>query len=197
MNVLETLNNHYGTSWDGHAMLPKKWPSSIKTGPYDLTLVIRMTSSRDIHGYNDPIEEANYRTLRDLWEESPALTDGGYRDFYSIGLLWDEKAPEDLIDVIEALDNHPVLDEDLECAIRSQWIDYDWANNGLYDSQSFLAKLLGVDADALDFEELERALCRDIRWSEDHPAWYEYGGGAVFQYETVILANLEKYRAMV
>lgn len=204
--VLELLNKHYGTDWDAPEyanQLPGAWSHVLRSGPYNHTLVIGDTVSREVHGYVDALGEANYQTLQENWEGHPALVDGGYSNCYSIGLQWNSPAPWDLIETIESLENYPVLDDELMSQIESDWADEAWDDYGILDARRELAKQLEIDEteidwDDQDFDELKDALRQDIRWSESHPCYHEgSGGGTVFFEKIEIAANLEKYREIL
>ncbi len=202
ITVLELLNLRYGTDWDAHeyaSKIPGEWSHTLESGPYNHTLVIRDTCSRDVYGYGNPLYEANYQFLNENWEDHPALTDGGYSDYYSIGLKWDAPAPYDLIETIESLEGYPCLDDELISMIENEWFDRDWQEYGLFDAMRELAKQLGIEdaSEELDFEEMREALQNDIRYSDSECPFYESGGGTYFSYENMIKANLDRYRQIL
>lgn len=209
ITVLELLNKHYGTDWEAPEyvnQLPGAWSHVLRSGPYNHTLVIGDTVSRQVQGYVDAVGESNYKVLQENWEGHPALVDGGYSDCYSIGLQWNSPAPWDLIETIESLENYPVLDDELMSQIESDWADEHWDDYGILDARRELAKQLNpfdgslesLDESDLDFDELNDALRQDIRYSETHPCYHEgKGGGTVFYEKPVIAANFNKYREIL
>lgn len=202
ITVLELLNKHYGTDWDAPdyaVQLPGKWSHVLASGPYNRNLTINNTVSREVHGYDDALSEANYKVLQENWEGHPALIDGGFSNCYSIGLQWNSPAPWDLIETVESLENYPVLDDELMSNIETEWANEHWDDYGILDARRELAKQMEFDESdlELDFDELNDALRDDIRWSENHPPYHESGGGTVFSDEVIIAENLTKYRLIL
>ena len=74
-------------------------------------VVLNYTVGRDVHGYEDAIGVSNYRVLMDQWSDVDGLTSGPYSGQSCVSLDLDSPAPEDLVDVLDALESYPILDE--------------------------------------------------------------------------------------
>lgn len=205
ITVLELLNLHFGTDlsisqleYEGTDVLQRISRNWIQcsTGPYGKCLAINNTRQKSLHGYEDPMEYANYEVLHENWENHPALIDAGFSDVSSVGLQWHSPAPADLIDTLQALEAYPSLDDERYSKIESEWIDEGWKEYGLLDTKMELASQLDIDYDDIP-ERIDEHLRELVRYSENHPPYYESGGGAIFHNKTVIREHMEELRAMV
>jgi hypothetical protein len=104
--------------------------------------------ARDVHGYDDPVSVSNFRRLSDDWKDYDIHTDT-WSNIDSIGLGLDDPAPDDLVDVVSALMDYPVLDESLWSEVEHEMIDEHWVSYGRHDAEIALARALGVDASDL------------------------------------------------
>ncbi len=107
-----------------------------------------LVGARDVHGYDDPMSVSNFRRLSDDWSDFDIHTDT-WSNIYSIGLGLDDPAPDDLVSVVSALMDYPVLDESLWSYVESEMIDEHWVSYGRHDAEIALARALGVDASDL------------------------------------------------
>jgi hypothetical protein len=119
--------------------------NTYRTGYQDrLVFSTGLVGARDVHGYDDPVSVSNFRRLSDDWKDYDIHTDT-WSNIDSIGLGLDDPAPADLIDVVSALMDYPILDEFLWSDVESEMIDEHWHLYGRYDAQVALSKALGVD----------------------------------------------------
>jgi hypothetical protein len=108
-------------------------------------IVINYTKGRDIYGYEEPVEVANYRVLKENWSELEGLSDGPYSNCSVIALDLDSEAPSDLIDVLNGLENYPVIDEQEWSRVEQEMIQEHWESYGKRDTVSAVEKALGLD----------------------------------------------------
>ncbi|QGJ92255.1 hypothetical protein SEA_MARYSWELL_83 [Mycobacterium phage MarysWell] len=146
-------------------------------------IVINHTTGRDIHGYEDTVDIANYRVLSREWADCPALTDGPYSGSTHIGLLLDEAAPADLIDVLEALESYPVLDDQVHSEVEQETIQEHWELYGRDDVYDAVAKAIGADHHS-DLTEYACDLIDTLVW--EGVVDYGCGGG----YPTMIDSSM-------
>jgi hypothetical protein len=97
-----------------------------------------------VHGYDDPVSVSNFRRLAEDWKDYDIHTDT-WSNIDSIGLGLDDPAPDDLVDVVLALMDYPVLDDSLHSEVEMQMIQEHWELYGRYDAEIALAQALGVD----------------------------------------------------
>lgn len=126
-------------------------------------VVINHTEGRNVWGYDDSVNVSNYRALRESWADVDGLTDGPYSGQSFISLDLDKPSPADLIDVLESLEQYPVLDEQLWSDVEQEMIHEHWTSYGLTDALDKLADLFDVGrADLTDYAtELVTALAFD------------------------------------
>ncbi|AEL17686.1 hypothetical protein CUCO_82 [Mycobacterium phage Cuco] len=146
-------------------------------------IVINHTTGQDIHGYEDTVDIANYRVLSREWADCPALTDGPYSGSTHIGLLLDEAAPADLIDVLEALESYPVLDDQVHSEVEQETIQEHWELYGRDDVYDAVAKAIGADHHS-DLTEYACDLIDTLVW--EGVVDYGCGGG----YPTMIDSSM-------
>jgi hypothetical protein len=103
-----------------------------------------LVGARDVLGYDDPLSVSNFRRLSEDWSDFDIHTDT-WSNIDSIGLGLDDPAPDDLVDVISALMDYPVLDESLHSDVETEMIDEHWQAYGRHDAGIALAKALNVD----------------------------------------------------
>jgi hypothetical protein len=113
-----------------------------------LVFSTRLVGERDVHGYDDAVSVSNFRRLAEDWKDYDIHTDT-WSDIDSIGLGLDDSAPDDLVSVVSALMDYPVLDESLWSDVESEMIDEHWSSYGRHDAEITLAQALGVDASDL------------------------------------------------
>ncbi len=119
--------------------------NTYRTGNTDrLVFSTGLVGDRDRHGYDDAVSVSNFRLLSEDWKDYDIHTDT-WSNIDSIGLGLDDPAPDDLVDVVSALMDYPVLDDSLHSEVEMQMIDEHWESYGRYDAQVALSKALGVD----------------------------------------------------
>ncbi|AHB31946.1 hypothetical protein X816_gp10 [Mycobacterium phage Jovo] len=118
-------------------------------------IIINNTMGYDVHGYADVADIANYRELRERWSDCEALTDGPYSGSRHIGLELDKEAPADLIEVLEALEDYLVLDDQLYSEVEQETMLDHWELYGRDDVYDAVAKAIGADhrSDLTDYAE--------------------------------------------
>jgi hypothetical protein len=99
-------------------------------------IVIRLTCGRSVYGYEDALEVANYRVLRDEWSDVEGLTDGPYSDSSHIALDLDKPAPTTLVETLESLRNYPSLSDDEYSTVEQEMILEHWEDPALLDSSA-------------------------------------------------------------
>jgi hypothetical protein len=109
------------------------------------SIVITGATANDRHGYDDPVSVSNYRTLEESWGHLDGFHRGAYMNCDSIALELDSEAPEDLLDVLEALADYPVLDDSLWSEVEQEMIEDHWESYGRRDTLEALATALEVD----------------------------------------------------
>jgi hypothetical protein len=109
------------------------------------SIVISGAMANDRHGYDDAVSVSNYRTLEDAWGHLEGFHRGAYMNCDSVALELDSVAPDDLLDVLEALADYPVLDESLWSEVEQEMIVEHWESYGRRDALKALATALEVD----------------------------------------------------
>ncbi|AFN37683.1 hypothetical protein ELTIGER69_87 [Mycobacterium phage ElTiger69] len=189
--VREVLADVYGEDWatedyrrnDLSHLVSVHWNEERYEYVAPSQIVLNHTMSRDVHGYEDTVGIANYRVLSRQWADCPALTDGPYSGSTHIGLLLDEAAPADLIEVLDSLSDYPILDDQEHSQAEQEMIQEHWELYGRDDVYDAVAKAIGADhrSDLTDYaEELIDALV----W--DGVLDYGCGGG----YPTMVDASM-------
>ena len=119
--------------------------NTYRTGNVDrLVFSTGLVGARDVHGYDDPVSVSNFRRLSDDWKDYDVHTDT-WSNIHSIGLGLDDPAPDDLVSVVSALMDYPVLDESLWSDVESEMIEEHWQSYGRHDAGIALAHALNVD----------------------------------------------------
>jgi hypothetical protein len=150
LTVRQALTAEYGSDTGKHG-----WRNMIdhvasvvntyRTGNVDrLVFSTGLVGQRDVHGYDDPLSVSNFRRLSDDWADFDIHTDT-WSNIDSIGLGLDDPAPDDLVDVISALMDYPVLDDSLHSEVETEIIEEHWQSYGRHDAGIALAKALNVD----------------------------------------------------
>ncbi len=144
--VRETLTAAYGDDWARRVSHIVDVVNTYRTGDNDW-LVFNHARANDVHGYDEPVSVSNFRVLTDNWSGNPAY-EAAYRGPWSnvdaIALALDEVAPCDVVDVIEALDGYPVLDDQVYSDVEQEMIQEHWESYGRDDTLSAVADALGV-----------------------------------------------------
>jgi hypothetical protein len=157
--VRDTLAAAYGDGWtravNGVATVAKRtWCTYVTRAGQSYpdmvwheceTLVINWTVGRDVHGYEDTVGVANYRVLTESWAECDGLNDGPYSGQACIAVDLDSAAPNDLVDVLDALESYPVLDDQVHSEVEQEMIVEHWESYGRDDMLSAVADALNVD----------------------------------------------------
>jgi hypothetical protein len=139
--VREALVDGFGPDWQNWAPVSVIDTSRV---PRE-SIVVTGATANDRHGYDDAVSVSNYRTLEDSWGHLDGFHRGAYMNCDSIALELDSEAPEDLLDVLEALADYPVLDECLMSEVEQEMIEEHWESYGRRDSLEALATALEVD----------------------------------------------------
>jgi hypothetical protein len=113
---------------------------------YYPVIVLRNTKGRDVHGYEDPIDVANYRVLQDNWSDYEGLSDGPYSGSSHIALDLDRPAPSDLVETLEALARYPLLSDDEHSVVEQEFITEHWDSYGRNDTLDAVARAIGADS---------------------------------------------------
>jgi len=149
MTVREVLTAAYGDAWDkpnGASCIDSvaTVEDTYRTdGP---VLVFRLAMKNECHGYDDTVSVANYNVLADDWANVEGLFTGTWFNVDSIGLRLDEVAPCNLIDVIESLENYPLLSDDEHSQVEQNMITEHWELYGRMDTLSAVADALELDS---------------------------------------------------
>ena len=179
--VRETLVEAYGPDWhtrmshvldvtDAHRYTGNPYPATYEYVP---VVVLNHTMGSDVYGYAEPVTIANYRVLRDEWSDVEGLSDGPYSGSSHIALDLDAVAPVDLIDVLDALENYPLLDEQVWSDVEQETIRDHWESYGIYDVSTSVAHVLDVERCDLTDHALETL--ETLVWSGVLD--YGYGSG--------------------
>ena len=143
--VRETLVDAYGVECLKASSYVYEIVNSYRTGGEDV-LVLSHAVANDIHGYDDAVSVSNYETLRDSWGQLEAWTNSTYSNADYAGLRLDATAPEDLIDVLDALESYPVLDEQRWSEVEQRMIVEHYESYGRSDVLDTVAKAIGYDS---------------------------------------------------
>ena len=150
--VREVLTAEYGEDFARSISHIAEVHNTYRTDGED-TLVFNLARSGDVHGYDNALEVSNYRDLISRWEDFDIKT-RTWINVDTIGLRLDSPAPADLTEVIDALENYPVLDESLMSEVECEIIDEHWQSYGRHDILGAVADALGVDrSDLTDYAE--------------------------------------------
>ena len=140
--VRETLVEAYGLDALKDSSYVYSIVNSYRTDGADV-MVVSHAVRNDIHGYDDAVSVSNFETLLDSWGQLEAWTDSTYSNADYAGLRLDATAPADLIEVLDALDNYPILDEDLYSSVEDRMIREDYESYGRYDVLETVATAIG------------------------------------------------------
>jgi hypothetical protein len=127
-------------------------------------IVIRLTCGRSVYGYEDALEVANYRVLRDEWSDVEGLTDGPYSDSSHIALDLDKPAPTTLVETLESLRNYPSLSDDEYSTVEQEMILEHWESYGRSDTLDAVAQAIGADS-SLDLTDYAGELVEQLTFS--------------------------------
>jgi hypothetical protein len=158
------------------------------------SIVISGAMANDLHGYDDAVSVSNYRTLEDAWGHLEGFHRGAYMNCDSIALELDSEAPDDLVDILEALADYPILDESLWSAVENEMIEEHWESYGRRDSLEALATALEVE-DYLELSDNAREAVELLTFSGgdfglDYPQFID-SSAVEFHTEDVIEFILE------
>lgn len=109
-------------------------------------LVINHAMANDRHGYDDAVNVSNYRVLSESWKALKGLSRGPWSNVDVIALDLDSEAPADLTDVLDGLENYPVIDEQEWSNVEEEIIQEHWEEYGKSDVVSAVEKALGADS---------------------------------------------------
>jgi hypothetical protein len=157
--VREILTNAYGEDWErelsdvidtaerSEMHYTQRAGESFRNYRHDYypVIVLRNTKGRDVHGYEDPIDVANYRVLQDNWSDYEGLTNGPYSGSSHIALDLDKLAPSDLVETLEALARYPLLSNDEHSVVENEFITEHWESYGRDDTLDAVARAIGAD----------------------------------------------------
>lgn len=164
--VREALVSEYGEDWQ------KYGPSHVfevvnnyRTDGRDI-IALNHTHANDTFGYDDPVTTANYRVLYDRWSHLEGLSRGPWSNCDVIALELDSEAPSDLTDVLDGLEDYPVIDEESWSEVEQEFIRDHWDSYGRHDVMGAVADVLGdfTRADLTDYAEevIERLVWEGI-----------------------------------
>lgn len=131
----------------------------------------------------EAVYEANHRALEDSWGHLDAFTthNGGYS--LLIALFLDEEAPEDLEEVINSLDDYPVICEQTLSEIELEWMDEAWNDYGRNDVRRLLTSDLEEITSDADIDDAYYFWCRN----SDYGAYLE---GDFLVFDAAAVASL-------
>lgn len=161
-------------------------------GQYDVPLfTIEHAGGSDYSG--GTVEMSNYQVLEEMAEEDEEVANslvfayGGYGTFAAFIRL-DRPVPEELIDVVSALANYPLLDEDHHSRLEMEMENDQWEAYGREDWRKALADShLGLDhQDVIEDDLSDEGL--DYLWYEvagPHLSWNVefHGHDAVWNFD--------------
>jgi hypothetical protein len=186
LTVRETLIEAYGVDSIKASSYVYEIVNSYRTD-YEDVLVLSHAVRNDVHGYDDAVGVSNYETLRDSWGQLEVWFDGTYSNADYAGLWLDGTAPEDLIEVLDALESYPLLNEDRYSEVEDRMIREDYESYGRRDVLDTVANAIGVDLG--DLTDTARDTIDRLVW--DGLLDYGYGGG----YPTRIDASAVEFGA--
>ena len=170
--VRETLVEAYGVESLKASSYLYEIVNSYRTGGEDV-LVISHAVANDVHGYDDAVSVSNYETLKDSWSSLEAWFDSTYSNADYAGLRLDATAPEDLIDVLDALESYPVLDEQRWSDVEQRMIVEHYESYGRRDVLESVAK--AIDVDYGDLTDTARDMVDRLVWDGLVPYGYSDG----------------------
>jgi hypothetical protein len=170
--VRETLVDAYGVESLKASSYVYEIVNSYRTNGEDV-LVMSHAVANDIHGYDDAVSVSNYETLRDSWSQLEAWFDSTYSNADYAGLRLDATAPEDLIDVLDALENYPVLDDSRHSDVEQRMIVEHYESYGRSDVLDTVAKAIGYDSG--DLTDTARDMIDRLVWDGLVPYGYSDG----------------------
>jgi len=145
--VLETLTSEYGDYWEksiSHVV-------DRYTGYYGDLITISLACEYDPHGYENPVCVSNYRTLLDSWGELECWHASPYpKRLVTLELA--AQAPADLIDIIDALSDYPILDESRWSEVEQDMIAEHYELYGRADIIRELEKRVDIDPATHDLD---------------------------------------------
>lgn len=156
----------------------KPYPNSIETRD---VLVFNHAVINDQQG-DDPLSIANYRVLERNWSELHTTSPYVNAKYFAIDM--DEVAPEDLVEVIESLENYPVLDDEEMSKAEMDLADEHWDSYGKRDLVEKIAELADMDEFDLDTDVLGE-FARDVIAEDPNGELYpEYIDVSAFNFKT-------------
>lgn len=175
--VREVLTEEYGIDWDTDYRrgIPHvvEVVNSHRTEGLDV-LVFEHAREGDVYGYDDTIDVSNYRELHESWESLEGLFTSAYANVDSIGLHLDSEAPEDLIEIIDALVDYPILNESRYSEIEQWMMREHWKGYGQDEVANEVASALGLDG-RIDLTDYALEVIDRLVWEGFLD--YGYGGG--------------------
>jgi hypothetical protein len=128
---------------------------------------------------------ANYRVLEEMQNEFPQIvtTYGGYSTYGIVFRLDQGPLPEELIEVIDALDAYPILDENVMSEVEMELQGENWESWARDDWRRKLEEEFGdEDVDELSDEDIDK-----LWWdAAQHLSWeieWEQGASPYFNFD--------------
>ena len=174
LTVRETLLEAYGAEALKHSSYVYSIENSYRTD-YSDVLVVSHAVRNDIHGYDDAVGVSNFETLLDSWGQLEAWTDATYSNADYVGLRLDATAPGDLIEVLDALEGYPLLDDQLYSEVEDRMIREDYESYGRLDVLETVAQALDPEYRAGDLTDLAVETIDRLVW--DGIVDYGYSDG--------------------
>jgi hypothetical protein len=131
---------------------------------FPLIVVRNSHNGRSVYGYEDALDVANYRVLRDEWSDVEGLTDGPYSDSSHIALDLGQASTDDACRNLESLRNYPVLSDDEYSTVEQEMILEHWESYGRSDTLDAVAKAIGADS-SLDLTDYASELVEQLTFS--------------------------------
>ena len=165
--VNEIMVERYGDDWrDGAPSHVFDIENNYRTDYREL-LVVRGASTGNVFGYDETVDVANYRVLESNWEDFEAFDGRGpYSNVDVICLDVNAEGPEDLPDVLEALSDYPLLDDQVHWEVEHETIEEHWELYGEADLHDVIAENLGADS-RLDLTDAAVEMINALVWWPD------------------------------
>ena len=108
------------------------------------------TAGHDLFGYTDALSLSNHNYIAKLASDGdlPSFVQLRYHNTTAWAYFADTELSETETDIVERLEEYPVLDEDGMCNIESEWmLEYwdDWAQRHDVDAGKVIPAVLNLD----------------------------------------------------
>lgn len=162
--VRETFLAEYGDDWKRSIDHLGDLVNTYRTEGVDV-FVLNHAQGKDAFGYDDVLPLANYRVLYENWSslDSDVLFTNTHSNVDTIGIKLDVEAPADLVDVLKALSEYPVLDDHAYSEVEMEEIEDHWNNYGKDEVLDAVAKAIGAD-NRTDLTDEAESLVKQLVW---------------------------------